>query len=114
LWKFYKQLIELRSQHSALRQLSKQHTEATAFLQQNVLMVRRWSESEEMVIAFNFGKSGNSSWPSVPPGSWRVELDSAGECWRGPGSRLGTVWESEAESALTLSPESFAVLSCLK
>jgi maltooligosyltrehalose trehalohydrolase len=113
-WKFYKQLIELRSRHSALRQLSKRHTEATTFSPHNVLTVRRWSESEEIVIAFNFGKSVDLASAMVPLGSWRVELDSAGERWRGPGSRLGAIWESEGESALALSPESFVVLSRLK
>jgi hypothetical protein len=47
----------------------------------------------------------------IPTGSWRVELDSASHRWRGPGSLLGTTWESTGDTALELNPESFAVLS---
>ena len=111
LWKFYHELIKLRQHRFALRQLSKQHSEVTALMPNRTLVVRRWSESEDLVIAFNFGSDINSISAMIPTGSWRVELDSASHRWRGPGSLLGTTWESTGDTALELNPESFAVLS---
>jgi maltooligosyltrehalose trehalohydrolase len=111
LWKFYQELIKLRQHRSALKQLSKQHTEVTALSRKRVLLVRRWSESEDLVIAFNFERGVTSMSAMIPPGSWRVELDSAGERWRGPGSPLGGTCESKGDTAIELNPESFAVLS---
>jgi len=114
LWKFYQELISLRQHRSALRVLSKQGAEVTALSPKRMLVVRRWSESEDLVIAFNFGGDVTSISTMVPAGSWRVELDSASPRWRGPGSRLGATWESTDHAALELNPESFAVLSRLK
>jgi maltooligosyltrehalose trehalohydrolase len=111
LWEFYHELIKLRQHRSALRQLSKQHSDVTALAPKRTLVVRRWSESEDLVIAFNFGSDLSSISPMIPTGSWRVELDSASQRWRGPGSLLGSTWESTVDAALELNPESFAVLS---
>jgi len=111
LWEFYHELIKLRQHRSALRQLSKQHSDVTALAPKRTLVVRRWSESEDLVIAFNFGSDLNSISPMIPKGSWRVELDSASQRWGGPGSLLGATWESTVDAALELNPESFAVLS---
>jgi maltooligosyltrehalose trehalohydrolase len=111
LWEFHQELIKLRQHRSALRQLSKQHTEVRALSPKRMLAVRRWSESEDLVIAFNFGEGVNSISAIIPPGSWRVELDSASQRWRGPGSRLGATWLSTGDAVLELNPESFAVLS---
>ncbi len=113
LWEFYKELIKLRRNHSAFRQLSKRHMEVTALLPKQMLMVRRWSESEDMVTVFNFGRAVSSLSPKAPAGRWRVELDSACRRWRGPGSLLGMTWEPEGETAFELNPESFVVLSRL-
>jgi len=111
LWKFYQELIKLRQRRSALRQLSKPHMEVTALSSHRILVVRRWSESEDLVIAFNFGGDVNSMSATIPPGTWCVELDSSSQRWRGPGSLLGATWESRGDTALELNPESFAVLS---
>lgn len=111
LWEFHQELIKLRQHRSALRQLSKQHTEVRALSPTRMLVVRRWSESEDMVIAFNFDEDVNTISAVIPPGSWRVELDSASQRWRGPGSRLGATWVSTGDAALELNPSSFAVLS---
>src|SRR5262249_51647428 len=111
LWKFYQELINLRQHRSALRVLSKRNTEVRALSPKRMLMVRRWSESEAVVIAFNCGGDVTSISAMVPAGSWRVELDSASQRWRGPGSCLGAPWESPGEATLELNPESFAVLS---
>jgi maltooligosyltrehalose trehalohydrolase len=111
LWEFYHELIKLRWHRSALRQLNKQHTEVTVLSPKRILVVRRWSEWEELVIAFNLGHDVSSIGAMMPPGSWRVELDSASQHWRGPGSFLCANWESTGDTALDLNPESFVVLS---
>jgi maltooligosyltrehalose trehalohydrolase len=111
LREFYQELIRLRRHHSALRQLSMQHTEVTALSPKRMLAVRRRSESEYLVIAFNFGAELNSMGAMIPPGNWRVELDSASQRWRGPGSLLGATWQSTGDAALESNPESFVVLS---
>ena len=110
LCEFYQELIKLRQHRSALRQLSKQNTEVTALPLTRILVVRRWSESEDLVIAFNFGGDVTSVTEVIPPGRWRVELDSASQCWRGPGSRVGATWVSTDAAALELNPASFVVL----
>jgi maltooligosyltrehalose trehalohydrolase len=114
LWKFYQELIKLRKYRSALKQLNKQQTEVTALSRERVLVVRRWSESEDFVIAFNFERDVSSMSAMIPPGSWRAELDSACQRWRGPGSLLAATQESKGDTAIELNPESFAVLSRTK
>jgi len=111
LWEFYQELIKLRRHHSALRQLSKQHTEVAVLSPKRMLVIRRWSESEDMVIVFNVGDDLDSMSAMIPLGNWCVELDSASQRWRGPGSLLGATWRSTGDTTLELNPESLVVLS---
>jgi maltooligosyltrehalose trehalohydrolase len=111
LWEFYQELIRLRRCHPALRELSKQHMDVSVLSEKRILIVHRWSESEDAVIAFNVGSEANSTDTVILPGSWRVELDSASQRWRGPGSLFSATWASTGDAALELNPESFVVLS---
>jgi maltooligosyltrehalose trehalohydrolase len=111
LWEFYQELIKLRRHHSALRQLSKQHMEVKALSAKRTLVIRRWSESEDVVIVFNVGGDLDSMSAMMPLGNWCVELDSASRRWRGPGSLLGATWRSTGDTTLELNPESLVVLS---
>ena len=111
LWEFYQELIRLRRCHPALRELSKQHMDVSVLSEKRILIVHRWSESEDAVIAFNVGSEANSTDTVILPGSWRVELDSASQRWRGPGSLFSATWASTGDAALELNPESFVILS---
>ena len=59
---------------------------------------------------FHFGEGG--VWRgAVPPGAWRVLLDSAHEQWHGPGSRLPPQIVSTGEVSLELSARQAVVLA---
>ena len=114
LREFYRELIRLRNRLSPLAFLSKEHLEALVLEKEKVLWIRRWRGEEEVFVAFNFGPSRVSVSLPVPPGSWRRELDSEGEEWKGRGSLNPDPLYSEGQVLLSLHPRSFVLFSHYK
>ncbi|HSN85867.1 MAG TPA: malto-oligosyltrehalose trehalohydrolase [Thermoanaerobaculia bacterium] len=84
---FYRELIRLRRSLPALQTLSKENVEATALEQERVLLVRRWENGSEILVALGFGPEEGEGAPlPLPEGRWRKLLDSSAERWRGPGT----------------------------
>ncbi|MEH2207267.1 MAG: malto-oligosyltrehalose trehalohydrolase [Nostoc sp.] len=86
LWDWYRQLINLRKTHPALLNQDRNFIEATSDEEKEVVIVRRWCESSEIIFVMNF----NSSSVTVTlPSQHDVHkiLDSADTSWSGPGSK---------------------------
>lgn len=89
LYEFYKELIRLRNSRKALANLTGESSEVTAFEERQVLLVRRWCENEQMLIALNFHDRSERIPLSVPPGFWQKILDSEDARWGGQGGSVG-------------------------
>jgi len=111
LQEFYRQLIRLRNRLSPLAFLSKDHLEVLALEKEKVLWVRRWRRGEEIFMAFNFGPSRVSVSLPVPEGSWRKEIDSEDEGWKGKGSLNPDPIRSRGQVSLALHPGAFVLFS---
>jgi len=109
LYSFYRELIRLRRELPALRNLDKEWLEVTGLEQEKVLLWRRWSEKQEAAATFHLGKQEKSLSIPLSEGRWRKQLDSADSTWSGPGSTFPLEIFSRGKVSLSLSPESFAV-----
>ncbi len=89
----YCQLLRLRRERPALRNLDLATLETRADEQRRLLFVRRWNGSDEVLIAFNF--SAESARVPLPfQATWKALIDSAAAIEQGE---------------ITLPPETFAV-----
>ena len=106
LLSFYRELIRLRKERTALSHLSKKTMEVIGYEKSKVLLLRRWSREEEAVMIFHFGKDSVSLVIPLQGQPWKKTLDSADPCWEGPGS---SSWEQcdQGSFSLSLRPESF-------
>src|SRR5262249_6808245 len=101
---FHKELIRLRKSLPALSSLSKDRMDVVSFEKHSVLVVRRWSVSDEVVVIFNFGSNPVQEFQNVPRGGWRKRLDSSDRRWMGTGTTAPDSFESPTQSGLTLQP----------
>ncbi|MDH5696816.1 MAG: DUF3459 domain-containing protein, partial [Dehalococcoidia bacterium] len=108
---FYKELIRLRKESPALGQLNKEVMQVTGYETERVMTIRRWSEAQEVFIAFNFGDSQASPKLSIPRSHWHKQLDSSDAQWLGSGSLVPEQLDSEGEVTLPLNPEAFVLFS---
>ena len=107
LFKFYKELIRLRKEITALANLSKETIEVLDYEENRLLFVRRWYEDSEVMMAFNFNVERVTARLPFPPGQWQKLLDSADKLWEGKGSISPERMHSERECTLTLDLHSF-------
>jgi maltooligosyltrehalose trehalohydrolase len=109
LLEFYRELIVLRRRLPALADLSKERMEVVNREEERVLLLRRWRDSNEVVIILSFNQAQVSVTLPVPPGRWRRLLDSTEERWLGGGSASPDIVESGGEAAMTLPPRAVVV-----
>ncbi len=102
LYEFYRELIRLRKTLPPLVTLTKDHMDVTSYETHRVLIVRRWSNGDEVFTAFHFGDASVSVALQVPAGQWCKRLDSADRQWQGNGSRVPDRLDSDGEVTLTL------------
>jgi len=57
LWDWYRQLIHLRKTHPALQNYDRDSIEATSDEDKQIVVVRRWCESGEVILVMNFNTS---------------------------------------------------------
>jgi maltooligosyltrehalose trehalohydrolase len=110
LFEFYKELIQLRKETSALAHLNKDALEVLGYEKDKLLFLRRWREDSEITAVFNFSDAQVSVALPIPAGHWRKQLDSADEQWQGEGSAVPEQLSSEGEATLTLAPKAFILL----
>jgi maltooligosyltrehalose trehalohydrolase len=79
----YRDLLELRREHPALRRLDTSRVETSR--SPDVLWVRRWEAGEAVLLCLHTGREDRElELPSAEP--WEVVLDTAGERYGGPGA----------------------------
>jgi maltooligosyltrehalose trehalohydrolase len=94
--RLYKQLLALRRATPALRRLDLASLETHADDDAGVLLIRRWTERDQALLAFHFGEKARSLDLPFASASWRALIDTGAKI---EGNRL------------TLPPISFAVWS---
>jgi len=115
---FYTELLRLRRQVPALARLSKDELDAIPLEESRALYVRRGCELEEAVLLLHFGESGAELNLPLPPGQWRVVLDSAADRWSGERAAAGDEPQAEprpfrSDGQITLTrPARSALLLC--
>ena len=110
LLNFYKELIRLRKNTKALAYLGKDRMEVAGFQKEEVIVLRRWYEDDDVVCVFHFGEETTGVTVPVPEGRWRTLLDSSLEKWGGVGGIVRPDCESDGELTLGVFPRAFIVL----
>lgn len=103
----YSELIRLRKEQPALMTPEERNIDAYGFENERILVMRRWSSAQQAVAIFNFGEHPVTRRPYVPPGRWRLLLDSADRRWLGSGSSLRS--STDFSEPFHMQPYSFAV-----
>ncbi len=88
LYNFYRELIRLRKHVPCLARLDKNASKARCFENSELLHVQRWGDGTEVTLLFNIGKGMASLRAPLSRGRWHKLLDSADQCWDGPGTLI--------------------------
>jgi maltooligosyltrehalose trehalohydrolase len=104
---FYKHLITLRRETSALSNLDKSTLDVYGFEQDEIFCMRRWTRDNEVFCIFNFQETDMNYMAFLPGSTWEKMLDSSDSAWNGPGSILPE--KITAGEELTLRGRSFAL-----
>jgi maltooligosyltrehalose trehalohydrolase len=105
--RFYKKLIELRTQNPALKNLNRKSITVDCSKEDETLFLYRRHEQEEVLCLMNFSKVPRLI-KRVKADEWQVILDSSEKIWGGIG-------EARIENnAVTLQPESILILANTK
>ncbi|MEW6001868.1 MAG: malto-oligosyltrehalose trehalohydrolase [Nitrospirota bacterium] len=110
LFEFYEELIKLRKKILSLYNLSKENMVIQGFEKEKALLVRRWTEEEEVLCLFSFSENVLSVKLSLPEGTWNKIFDSSSKEWGGSGGLADdNIESSESEITLKLNPYSFVL-----
>lgn len=109
LREFTKQVIARRKAIPALATLSKEQMQVTGLEQQMTLAIRRWADSSEVLMVFNFASQPASL--SLPSGLWDCELDSADDCWKESGGRDSGAAGRPRQGDITVAPVSMVLFA---
>jgi maltooligosyltrehalose trehalohydrolase len=107
LREFYRELLRLRREIPALAALDKNGLEVSGMEDPRLVLLRRWSEGNEVFIVMNFDRKGATFRPPQPSVGWKKLLDSADEKWEGHGALLPEL--IERDQSLTVKGLSFAL-----
>ena len=75
------------------------------------MLLRRWSDGEQIVATLNFNPSQLSASLSLPSGRWRKMLDSTEPRWQGPGGALPEQLDIIGNVTLNLPAQSVVVFA---
>lgn len=106
LLKFYRELIYLRKNNLALKNLNKTALDLKIVEKENLLLLRRWKDEKTVLIIMNFNKKSVKF--SLERGvRWEKILDSSETRWMGKGSTLPDCLNSK--QMFSIAPLCFAV-----
>ncbi len=109
LFAYYQELIRLRREVPALRNLYKKTMKVTGYEKEKILLLHRWQDESEAVIIYNCGEGGFAVKLPVPEGRWRKRFDSAEVLWGGGGSTTPEILSSRGELIIPVTPASAAL-----
>ncbi len=110
LLKLHRDLIRLRRDLPALRNLSKKNLSAQCVEAAGTLALHRWKGTEAILAIFHFGDAPAAPSLDLPVGIWHKRLDSADTVWNGPGSNVPDEIPSTGRVEVSLQPHSFVLL----
>jgi maltooligosyltrehalose trehalohydrolase len=82
---WYRQLIHLRQTHPVLLNQDRNFIQASSDEDKQLVFVRRWNESSELIFVLNFNSSPVTTALPIQRNAQK-QLDSADKSWSGPGS----------------------------
>jgi maltooligosyltrehalose trehalohydrolase len=101
---YYRALIALRKHLPALNQLNRGNLMVTADEEQQVLLLHRWADGQQVCCAMNFSKSTRRA--PLPAGvNWQLVLDSSAAKW----SIEEFIRPNDDDTINTLKPESIRI-----
>src|SRR3984893_7371961 len=109
LREFYAELLGVRKRHRAFANSDMSRVEATPFENGKALLLRRWSDDEQLFACFNFGKNPAHVSFSLLHNAWRKVLNSRDRRWAGPGSSLPDCLPNAHNQSMSIEPFSFAL-----
>lgn len=110
LLEFYRELIRLRKEIPALRNLSKENMEIRCFEEEKALFMRRWTDGEEIFSLYNFGDNVLIKELTLPDGRWKKRLDSSSGQWGGnKGLAIERIDSQGTGVTVCLHPHSFVL-----
>jgi maltooligosyltrehalose trehalohydrolase len=104
---FYKQLIQLRRQISALRPGKERNIKVFCDEDDKIIMFHRWHENSQVICVLNFNEREVKYTPILPDGKWVKKIDSSDSQWMGNGSNLPN--DLIHSQSLMLSSQSFVL-----
>jgi len=105
----YAELVQVLKRLPALFRGDMSCVEAMASENERALLLRRWTNRQELFACFNFGKSLILLPLSLPQAGWARALNSRDKRWAGPGSALPECLASAPNQSLRIEPMSFAL-----
>jgi maltooligosyltrehalose trehalohydrolase len=111
LWSLYRELLMLRRERPSLANLSKADVAALPDARTGVLLVLRWSETEEVLLLFHFGAEPAVVDVPFAGDPWRRVLDSADQRWGGPATLSPQEVRVDTDGLVSLQPNSFVLYS---
>jgi len=81
---YYQALIRLRKNNSILNTPDRERMEVTLNELENILILRRWNDKQQLLCLLNFSVTAQAANLSSFPGNWRRLFDSAATQWNGP------------------------------
>lgn len=109
LWEFYRRLIALRKDLAVFSTPRDRRRGVFRVGRRRIGGMLRQCDTGEVLIIFYADPAPTSAAIPLPAGGWHKELDSADECWGGPGSAVASRLESDGEAMIQLAPYAFQV-----
>jgi len=103
---YYKQLISLRKQEKALKNLNRNQLNVEENEENQTLLLHRWHEGEHVVCIMNFSKKQQEISLPAYKGDWIKLIGSADPQWDGPLASPGSV---STDSTVAIQPESILI-----
>jgi maltooligosyltrehalose trehalohydrolase len=111
LLEFYRELLRLRRELKPLAELSKEQCDVFGFDSERVLLLRRWSGNDVVIIILHFNTAPVALSLPMAAGRWRKVLDSSESRWEGPGSSLPAGFDCAESAQFRLAPTSVALFA---
>jgi maltooligosyltrehalose trehalohydrolase len=111
LLELYREAIRLRKTIRPLVLPGKERLEVAGFEKEKVVLLRRWDHDEQALWLACLDDSPATVSLPIPKGSWTKHLDTAEQCWRGPGSRVPESIVSDGQWQFQLSSRQFVLFT---
>jgi maltooligosyltrehalose trehalohydrolase len=103
---YYKTMIGLRKQYSALQNTDREQMMVSADEKTNCLTLIRWDQEQQVLCLMNFSSKVHSMKIPADKPYWKKILDSADPCWNGPAAAALSV---DAQKLVTIQPQSILI-----